>query len=398
MDSLGATVSSTLNRGPNSGYSLSKKQWSTIGQISSVLQIALGVILFLMASAYLTHMARGSGQLIGILSIVFGAFGFLGLRTKGTPLQMLFIVGMGFMAVMTFEFTVQVGRDVEFHCSLAESFTRLNRIETTITSMKHNELVSQLFVRMNEMDDMLTMVESGSVDKLHTKWKKESLIQQDAEYISAKIQSLKKHAENVLDHILKEAENASDKEKELSDKKLIMKQKELQKTLMARVEKVEDLLDVLEEKEESNELITYEEFESLFNALSGVHMNPKELEKEKATLGVLKGAMKRMETGEHHQTGTSLDKDNALQKHRDEKRAQFESTFHKTLSEHSPSTPSQFQAALYEDMKDLPEHCLEESDRYIYFLYGGWTLIISQMIAAYLTATSLFLSNIKKDY
>lgn len=411
MEPFGAAMSSTLGRGtplftipfllsfagPNGGYSLSKTHWNLIGQFSSAFQIMIGVLLFLMASVFLMHTSRSSGQLIGALSVAFGVIGVLGLRLKGTPLQLLFIVGMGFLAVMTFEFTVQVGRDVEVHCSLAETYNRLAHLESTLTSMKHDELVSQLFVRLNEMDDMLDMVESGTIEKLDMKWRQESLIQQDTEFVSAKIQGLKAHAEKVMDHIIAEASKASDKEKHETDPKLIKKQKEIQKTLMERLEKVESLLDVMEDREAKLQPLTYEEFETVFNALSGTHSNPELMERERHELPILKDAMHRMETNEHH-TGPDVDKAKELAKHREDQRIQFESMFHKTFAEHGRMDPAEFDASLAAAMEDLPEHCLMETARYDYFLFGGWLLIASQMAAAYVAATSLFISNIKKDF
>lgn len=54
------------------------------------------------------HGIKFSGQLIGAASIVLGLVGILGLRFRNASMQLLFVVGLGFIAMMTFEFTVQV--------------------------------------------------------------------------------------------------------------------------------------------------------------------------------------------------------------------------------------------------------------------------------------------------
>eukprot|EP00210_Caulerpa_lentillifera_P006349 g6065.t1 len=301
---------------------------------------------------------------------------------------------MGFIAMLTFEFTVQMGRDIEIHCTLAESYTRLSHLETTLTSMKNDELVSQLFSRLNEMDDMLDMVQSGSVEKLDAKWGDKNLLEQDTEFISAKLESLKNHAEKALDQIISESNSRN---QTTVNRKQNRKQKEIEAALLQRIEKMEELLDVIKSKEDRNESMKYEEFEALFHAIAGIHSNPEVMEKDWSELPLLKGALQRTESNTNKPTSND-DQTKALEKHREDQRARFESTFHSIMSENYGSNARVFHNGLVAAMEDLPEHCLMESDHFDYFLYGGWLLIASQMAAAYISATSLFVENFKKDY
>jgi len=244
------------------------------------------------------------------------------------------------------------------------------------------------------MDDLLDMVQSNTIEKLDGEWRRQSLLQQDAQFVSAKIQGLKAHAEAVLDQILKASIDFNQTTK---DTGRTTKQKMIQSALIQRLEKVEEMLDVLEEKEKGLEELSYEEFEALFHTLVGVHSNPEHMENDKTELFLLKGAMHRLRNQEHHR-GDELNKHKALDKHREDQRHRFESTFHKTFGEHRRVGADEFDHSLAAAMEDLPEHCLLEMDRYSYFLYGGWILIASQIATAYITALSLFTKNTKTKF
>lgn len=69
----------------------------------------------------------------------------------------------------------QVGRDVEIHCNFAESYARIAHLEEKVTSLKHDDMVTQLFSRLNEMDDQLDMVQTGTIDKLELRHKQQDL-------------------------------------------------------------------------------------------------------------------------------------------------------------------------------------------------------------------------------
>ena len=56
-----------------------------------------------------------------------------------------------------------MGRDVTVHCNFAESYVRIAHLEDAITSMRHDEIIEQIFARMNEMDDMMDMVSEGTM-------------------------------------------------------------------------------------------------------------------------------------------------------------------------------------------------------------------------------------------
>lgn len=68
-----------------------------------------------------------------------------------------------------------MGRDVEVHCNFAESYARIAHLEEKITQMRHDDMVTQLFTRMNEMDDLLDMVQAGTVDQLELRHKQQDL-------------------------------------------------------------------------------------------------------------------------------------------------------------------------------------------------------------------------------
>lgn len=62
-----------------------------------------------------------------------------------------------------------MGRDVEVHCNFAETYVRIAYLEDTVTSMKHDEIIEQIFARMNEMDDIMDMVSEGTMHTVEMK-------------------------------------------------------------------------------------------------------------------------------------------------------------------------------------------------------------------------------------
>lgn len=74
------------------------------------------------------------------------------------------------VALLTFDFStcslhwrlppcLQVDRGVELHCGLAEALVRVEHLEKRTDAAASADLLTKLFFRMNEMDDLLDMVQ-----------------------------------------------------------------------------------------------------------------------------------------------------------------------------------------------------------------------------------------------
>ena len=64
---------------------------------------------------------------------------------------------------------MQVGRNIEVDCIFTESFVRIAHLEDTVVSMRHDHMIEQLVVRLNEMDDMMDMVSEGTIHTVELK-------------------------------------------------------------------------------------------------------------------------------------------------------------------------------------------------------------------------------------
>eukprot|EP00798_Chlamydomonas_sp_ICE-L_P006521 gene6521-3161_t len=89
--------------------------------------------------------------------------------------------GVGQSGRSTLSTEARINRDIGTHCVLAEAATRITHLEEAVTKLKHDEMITQVFFRLNEMDDMLDMV-AHSADK---------------NFIRARIVRLKRHADSV---------------------------------------------------------------------------------------------------------------------------------------------------------------------------------------------------------
>lgn len=64
---------------------------------------------------------------------------------------------------------------MEIHCNFAESYARIAHLEEKVTSLKHDEMVTQLFSRLKEMDEQLDMVQAGTIEKLELRGRQQEL-------------------------------------------------------------------------------------------------------------------------------------------------------------------------------------------------------------------------------
>ena len=58
---------------------------------------------------------------------------------------------------------------MEVDCNFAESFVRIAHLEDTVVSMRHDHIIDQLVMRLNEMDDMMDMMSEGTMHTVELK-------------------------------------------------------------------------------------------------------------------------------------------------------------------------------------------------------------------------------------
>lgn len=67
---------------------------------------------------------------------------------------------------------------MEVDCAFGEVFVRVFHMEERLQAAKHDELVSSLFVRMGQMDQMLDMVKDGAIADLDARSRVDKIISQ----------------------------------------------------------------------------------------------------------------------------------------------------------------------------------------------------------------------------
>ncbi|KAG2483189.1 hypothetical protein HYH03_017924 [Edaphochlamys debaryana] len=180
-----------------------RQRWGVACRACNGLLMALG--LWLAATSW-----GGSGipysvgaQATG-LGLAISALGGVGLFAGGSEalgLRTLLLVGLGGSAVGTLDLMRQVGRDVSTHCSLAEVSAHVRHVESALEKMKHDELITQLFFRMNEMDDMLGMVTQSAAATAEGHSAVWRAAQADRDYLRAKATALRRHAASVAESL-----------------------------------------------------------------------------------------------------------------------------------------------------------------------------------------------------
>lgn len=368
--------------------------WREFGQLftctaQSAAQMVLGIAIFGASSFYLDHAGRMAGQVIGILSLLLGGCGCWGGYGQKLHFQTLFIVGMGFMALFTFEFVNQVGRDMETHCIFAESHARITHLEDKVVALKHDEMISQLYLRINELDDLLEMVSSGTVDAVELRTEQKKLEVQDREYIDGKMKALQHHADEILAHVHEQAKQLGDEHG--GGPQILEHQRGTRGVLQLQLNNINIVLDHLREVEMNGYKLSYEEYEMLIRVLSDGEKSSESLKSEEQHLPFVKAAMDRQSENAYHQYDMTnkVEELERILMRKAHARKNFERFFLHTAEKHPSTAHEHYAKSLVNALEDLPNHCLKEVSSYSFMKWSGWALIASQLIAAYVTTISV---------
>eukprot|EP00803_Ostreobium_quekettii_P000969 evm.model.scf_3123.2 EVM.evm.TU.scf_3123.2 scf_3123:11688-15273(-) len=278
---------------------------------------------------------------------------------------------------------------MEVHCNFAESYVRLAHLEESVVSMNKEHVVEQLFARLNELDDMMDMVSEGTVHLTEMRAAQEDLKKRDREYIEGKVASLHHHAEAVMEHVYAKAKALEEEHK--GDPQKIAEQKMARTVLEGHLNNVEKVLEHLSHKKKSGEGLTYGEYEMLYNALKDGHPDKLTMKAEQEHLPHVKASFERTEKDEYHEldlTNKWADMDKIFFE-KEEARKLFEAKMSEMNKASATKDRQAFEKSLMASLSDLPVHCLSEVSHYQSMKWGGWALMLSQLMAAYVAATSL---------
>ncbi|KXZ41694.1 hypothetical protein GPECTOR_317g16 [Gonium pectorale] len=386
-----------------------RRRWDTAYKCCDMVLLILGVWLSTTSAWSMAGPAATHGTLLGAGCAVLGLLGLLCAGHDWLPMRSLMLVGLGLTALSTLQLMNQVGRDVQTHCALAEAMTRVKHLEERVARMRHDELITQLFFRMNEMDDMLGLVQqsaSAQAEAHSAVWR---AAQADKDYLRSKAQALRRHAAAVGESLkAKIAESKANATAGGADTE------SLSQSLWGverRLEAVDSVIRYLDQKEAAGDL-SYDEYEIILEALlegSAGHVSPQTtavLHTEKQGLGAVRAAFERhtAQAYEHvlaaggEGASASIGAVTKVEARKASARRHFENRFMELFHSHGGTgAPSPFAASLSAALEALPEHCVRDVDAQARLRRLGWALLAAQAAAGYAALTAFVLVAKKDD-
>ncbi|GFH15636.1 uncharacterized protein HaLaN_11894 [Haematococcus lacustris] len=91
---------------------------------------------------------------------------------------------------------------------MAEAAVRIAHLEEAVTKVKHDELLTQVFFRLNEMDDLLEATAHGASAHAELRTQSFSLMHQDKDLIRERVGRLHQHAQHLLHEMRTQMEAA----------------------------------------------------------------------------------------------------------------------------------------------------------------------------------------------
>ncbi|DBB15254.1 hypothetical protein WJX82_011728 [Trebouxia sp. C0006] len=366
----------------------SAARWQAGAFQLGVVMSAAGVLVMLLTALKSFGAAELLGQVLGSLLLGSGVLAAAGSRKRSTHLLTASLTLACLGTLLAFEFTAEVNREARVDCALAELYTRSLALERSLEGQKHAEVMTKLYVRMNEMEDMLTGVQTGAVKSIQLSQAQDRLKSSDHGYIQAQMRLLKRHADDLLDSILNHP-NLTESQINQMD----TKQKE---ELRLIVKAADDVIDgVIHKYEEGFDgAAVFEEYDKGLQALlsaytassPGEHFQLAQQDSSKLMQGA--GELQHMQAALTRATADTYHKLDPLghgpllrdlQDQRTRKREDFSNQFLSLLHQHEMFKHSSTFLA------DLPEHCVVENRNEGMMVSLGLTAMLLELAAIYCT-------------
>lgn len=353
----------------------------------SLSQLIIGFFVLIVSSRYLYQFTETTGLFLGALLVLSGGLGYLG-GAKRSPnlinLQLvLSIVGI----LLAFQFVGEVVRDAQVDCALAELHHRGRALERSVEEARSAEAMHAVYDRLNELEDTLNMVQQGSGVTGELKKEQQQLRMTDLNYIKAKIDMVKRHAEDVLNSVLKnEAINAATIAQMNEDEKAALRR---------RLDTADRVMERIQSKthgaapqgQEAHNVLTFDDYRDILAALTDSSIVPDkaahpELLQAIRELPNMQAAIQRQRADAYHtlmvgSAGAEFQRQVQLRK---AKRDRFEAIFEQQLNRKNERGKD------YVD--DLPEHCVKETKGEKVVVLTG-VMIIMVLLASSYTSLSL---------
>eukprot|EP01025_Chloroclados_australasicus_P051743 TRINITY_DN6032_c2_g2_i1.p1 TRINITY_DN6032_c2_g2~~TRINITY_DN6032_c2_g2_i1.p1 ORF type:complete len:429 (-),score=12.54 TRINITY_DN6032_c2_g2_i1:305-1591(-) len=352
-------------------------------QLVNLVLFVLGFYLYYMTSKHLYAYLQYNGKTTAILSIVLGLIGVLGSGTKSLLLKSLFMVGLTGSAMLTFEYCSDLDRGVRIDCTFAELYLRIFHIEQTMGSIRHDELITQMFSRLHQLDDMMDLMHFSTVHHVQLATKQKSLKEQDAKLIETKISELLIHAEHSYRSLMEEYQNMQE---DLGQGKEVIKER-YKKQQQLKLQ-IETIIDTIQSKRVRDQQISIQQYDMFLESLVE-HIDRDELQRFQQQLPQLRNALERQRLNNY----MAVDVDQHLLKIQNTKQQQasnsqqFKQQFENVLSLHDGSNGEKFLQGVHKSLQELPEHCLKEMEWMTRIYWSTWGILICLGFNIYLQVT-----------
>ncbi|CAK0764240.1 hypothetical protein CVIRNUC_003138 [Coccomyxa viridis] len=398
---LGTTNGDVLGGfGTSSTYRKGSKKWQNASKLVSVVLVIAGAGLAFIALVGGNGGPRWSGLVLGGLLGLGGVSGFLGASNRSANLLNISVVVCIMGLLLSFQFIGEVGRETEVDCALAELYVRTMATDRLVKDTAQAEIFNSIFSRMNEMEDMMDIVQSGAVHAIDLRAKQEELRETDQSYIQAKLAQLHRHAEVMLESVLNNPNITEESIKTMAQHD--------REALQNRIAMADEALTKIKAKhEDANFTLTMPEYEEILEALMGSHFQnvPAHLSHSnhdelghillgaKNELPNMQGALERSHDNQYHLYNVDGFANHITEgaKLREEKQKEWEQRFAQALQrrESSHSDTSWLQS--------MPKHCVQENAAKGILIGSGLACAGVQMAAVYITLSLLLRIPIKGD-
>eukprot|EP01025_Chloroclados_australasicus_P027238 TRINITY_DN2701_c0_g2_i3.p1 TRINITY_DN2701_c0_g2~~TRINITY_DN2701_c0_g2_i3.p1 ORF type:complete len:441 (-),score=31.61 TRINITY_DN2701_c0_g2_i3:1036-2277(-) len=355
-------------------------------------QVLYGLVSALTCFFFLYSFVRFSGVLISLLLIVVGLLGLIGSVRGNRALLNAHIFTVMLAMMLAYDFSAQVNRDTQVDCAIAELYSKQQVLQQVLQETQKQELINQIFVRINEMEDMIQMSHESAVMAMTVRDEQQGLKLTDENYIKAKTQMLKDHANKLVDDLMNNPIVTNEWVQNLNEEQMSV--------LNKRMDAAEQVLDKIAriEDEASGESMSYEEYGRLLNVLMEAFQSPLHFEETVGNLDDLQqanlelpnmnAAMQRQEQDKYHQIVLPSEAQKYLQERQaalEERRHKWQRRFLDELQKHRDAHDRS-----HDSLADMPEHCLMEEGAKSILSYSSVAIIAMQLVSGACVMTLLF--------
>lgn len=353
-------------------------QWAWFARKLSIGEIIIGLSILLLSARYLYQFTESTGIFLGAMLSGSGLVGFIGGRRRSSNLLNLQLIASIVGILLAFQWLGEVSRDAQIDCALSELYQLGRSTDEKVTSLRQSGAIQAVYNRLNEMEDMLHLVQEGAAKSIELKQEQQKLAVTDANYIRSKIDMVRRHAEDILNSVLKNPNVTADNINTMpeNDKAALRKR-------LDTADRVLEKIQIAHQGDPAKDF-TIEEYIEVLEALTDGDVVPDkanhpELMQARVEVPNMKAALVRQKRNNYENlaVGTAYQDLKRIDQKREEKRNKFRDQFNQMLNKLGQSGRDY--------LADLPEHCLKETRGEKVVFLSGMVSIALQLASAYVS-------------